>query len=208
MRWIALLLLLINAGLLAWQLAGAPGRPQSQPALPEEVGYLALLREPAEAPSAREQAECFSMGPFSDADTAQRAGERLAELGVEPAQRVLTDEETYGYQVILPPFPSREEAAEATRALAEQGIDDYFIITDHSELDNAVSLGLFSEREYALNHQAYLEKIGFEAELRMRTRERERYWQDYRDPAGMVRAEQIEAHVGDGPFQRLPRPCD
>lgn len=208
MRWIAMFLLLVNAGLVIWQAAGAPGRPRADRELPKEVGELKLLREPAEAPEARARAECFTIGPFDDAGPAERAGERLSELGLDPSQRVLVDEETYGYQVLLPPFPTREEAMEATRELDEEGIQDYFVVSGDSELANAVSLGLFSERRYALDHQAYLADIGLDAEIRMRTRERERYWQDYRDPDNIVELEKIESEIGEGSLQRLPRDCD
>lgn len=208
MRWVALLLVLVNAGLVAWQVAGTPGGPAREVAPPAEVGQLALLREPAEQADAGAEAECFTIGPFDDADSAAMAGERLGELGLQPEQRSITDEETSGYQVLLPPFPSRAEAVEATQALSAAGIQDYFIVVDDEEFENAVSLGVFSERSYAVEHRRYLEGIGFSPDLRVRTRERERFWQDYRDAGKLVGAEQIEAWVGEGPLQRLPRDCD
>jgi len=207
MRWVALILLLGNAGLAIWQFAGTPGGGADERPLAPEIGDLSLLREPEQRPGANADTECFSIGPFDDEAAAEAAGERLAALGTDPALRRLVDEETYGFQVMLPPFPDREAAVEATRALAEQGIQDYFIVTEDETYQNAVSLGVFSERRYALDHQRYLAEIGFDAELRVRTREQARYWQDYRDPAGQVQPEQIAARVGDGPLQRLPRPC-
>ncbi len=208
MRWIALFLLAVNAGLIVWQLGGAPGAPGDEVVPPPEVGQLALLREPADEPDDVEDDECYSIGPFSDETAAKQAGEYLTELGTEPERRLLTDQETTGYQVILPPFPSIADAQEATRELEREGIQDYFIITEEGEYDNAISLGMFSERDFALDHQAHLEEQGFEPELRLRTRERERYWQDYRDPGGLVDVAQLEAWAGEGPLQRLPRGCD
>ena len=215
MRWIALLLLIVNAGLVGWQLAGTPGGPTSEYQPPEEIGRLALLREPAEATatSTARAAEpepepvCFSIGPFGDADASAAAGERLADLGLDPTERVLVDEETTGYQVLLPPHDSYTDAVETTRELSERGIQDYFIVSDDQALRNAVSLGVFSERSYALAHMAHIEELGFTPDLRVRTRERERYWLDYRDAGSVVRAEEIEAWVGEGPLQRLPRDC-
>lgn len=207
MRWIALILLLANAGLVAWQVAGSPGLSEPAPARPPEIGDLTLLRDAAGEPSRVQQTQCFTIGPFSDAEAAEEAAARMADLGVETDQRRLTDEETTGYQVILPPFDSREQAEAATRELEAAGVQDFFIITSDEELENAISLGLFSEQEFAVDHRETLEERGFEPELRLRTRTRVRYWQDFRDTGDFIDPDQIEAWVGDGPLQRLPRDC-
>lgn len=209
MRWVALLLLIANVGLAAWLAAGAPGRPRAESAPPAEIGELTLLDEvPAETDTdAGASGACYTVGPFENAERAQRARERLAELGLEPSQRRTTDDEVYGYQVVLPPFPSREEALAATRALAEQGVSDYFIISE-PERENAVSLGLFREKRYAERHTRYLRELGFEPEMQLRTRTQSRYWQDYRDPDGRVTAELLDSLAAGESLQRLERACD
>lgn len=206
MRWVALLLLVANVALAGWLAAGAPGRPRAESAPPPEIGRLTLLEEAPARDDAPAAGTCYTIGPFEDAERARRARERLAALGLEPSQRRTTDEEVYGYQVILPPFPSREEALAATRALAEQGISDYFIISG-AELENAVSLGLFREKRYAVRHTRYLRELGFEPEMRLRTRSQTRYWQDYRDPDGRVTAELLDSLAAGEPLQRLERAC-
>lgn len=204
MRWIALLLLLANGGLLAWTLAGGGGEPEREVRLPDEVGELVLLREPTADTNAH---VCYTIGPFDDAEEASRAAEVLAGMGIESDERILTDEEVYGYQVYLPPFPSRDEARETVTELAEQGVRDYFIVAE-PDLRNAVSLGMFSEQRYAVRHLRYLESLGFDPEMRLRTRERERFWRDYRDPAGEVDGEILAALATDQSLQRLARDCD
>lgn len=211
MRWVALLLILANAGAAGWLYLGAPGRPQSVAEAPPEIGQLALLREEADsrtgtAVPAEEEAVCFTIGPFDDAGLAERASQQLRALGLEPDQRVLSEEEVYGYQVLLPPFPDREAAIDATRRLAEKGIQEYFVVTE-PELENAVSLGLFRQKRFATRHNAYLRELGFEPEMRVRTRERDHYWQDYRDPEGLVTPELLDSLSTEQPLQRLERPC-
>jgi len=211
MRWVALLLILVNAGFAGWLYMGGPGRPKPEADVPPDIGQLALLRETGESriASATETdkvVECFTVGPFDDADASGRARERLAELGLEPEQRVLSEEEVYGYQVLLPPYPDRAAALEATRRLVEKGIEEYFVVTD-PELENAVSLGLFQRKRFAVRHTAYLEELGFDPEMRVRTEEVTRYWQDYRDPQGRVTPEVLESLATDTPLQRLERPC-
>lgn len=211
MRWVALLLILANAGFAGWLYMGGPGRPQPAPDVPSDIGQLALLRETGESRIASagegdDAAECFTVGPFDGADAAGRARQRLAELGLEPEQRVLTEEEVYGYQVLLPPYPDRAAALEATRQLVEKGIEEYFVVTE-PELENAISLGLFQRKRFAVRHTAYLEELGFDPEMRVRTEEVTRYWQDYRDPRGRVTPEVLESLATDTPLQRLERPC-
>jgi len=208
MRWVALLLLLVNVGLAVWLAMGAPGRPRASAGPPPEIGHLALLRESPEASKGRGDAgACFTLGPFEDAERAKQARARLADLGLDPSQRSTSDDEVYGYQVILPPFPDRDAALKATRELASKGIKDYFVVVSDPELENAVSVGLFHEKRYAVRHTEYLRQLGFDPEMRVRTRTLTRYWEDYRDPDGKVTAELLESLAADQPLQRLERPC-
>lgn len=205
MRWVALLLLLANAAFAGWILSGTPGRDSVASGPPVEIGELPLLRE-----SRRDDAAasvCFTIGPFEEEARAEAARQQLAELDVEPRQRTTRDEEVYGYQVVLPPFGSREQALAATRELREQGVEDYFIVSE-SELENAVSVGLFERKRFAVRHADYLNDLGFDAELRLRTRERTRYWQDYRDPRERVTSEVLDSLSADQALQRLERSCD
>ena len=205
MRWVALVLLLANAALAGWMVLGQPGRAAPSNGPPPEIGHLTLLRESPHAGAGA--GVCYTIGPFDDADRADQARRRLTELGLGPVQRTTEDRDVYGYQVLLPPYPSRAEALEATRALAEKGVEDYFVINSEPGLENAVSVGLFEQKRYAVRHADYLNDLGFDAELRLRTRDRTRYWQDYRDPEGRVTPEFLESMPADGPLQRLERPC-
>ena len=205
MRWVALLLLLANAALAGWMALGQPGRSAPSRQAPPEIGHLSLLRESPDAGFGA--GVCYTIGPFDDADRADAAHRRLAELGLDPAQRTTEDRDVYGYQVLLPPYPSRAEAVAATRELAEKGVEDYFVINSEPGLENAVSVGLFEQKRYAVRHADYLNDLGFDAELRLRTRDRTRYWQDYRDPEGRVTPELLESLTANGPLQRLERPC-
>ena len=205
MRWVALLLLLANAAFAAWILYGTPGREPGASGPPVEIGELPLLRESRRNDVAA--GVCFTIGPFEEEARAQAARQRLARLDVEPRQRTTRDEEVYGYQVVLPPFESREEALAATRELQQQGVEDYFIVSG-PELENAVSVGLFERKRFAIRHADYLNDLGFDVELRLRTRERTRYWQDYRDPRKRVTSEVLNSLSAEQGLKRLERSCD
>jgi hypothetical protein len=205
MRWVALLLLLANLAFAGWIFSGTPGRTRAPDAPPVEIGELPLLRE--SRGTSASASVCFTIGPFDEASRARVARQRLAELGLQPRQRTTRDEEVYGYQVLLPPFRSRSEALAATRDLQAQGIEDYFVITE-AELENAVSVGLFERKRFAVRHADYLNDLGFDAELRLRTRERTRYWQDYRDPRERVTPAVLDSLAAEQALQRLERPCE
>ncbi|MDZ7787620.1 MAG: SPOR domain-containing protein [Halofilum sp. (in: g-proteobacteria)] len=205
MRWVALLLLVANAAFAGWILSGTPGREPRASEPPVELGELPLLRESRGDGSAA--SVCFTIGPFEEEARAEAARQRLAQLDVAPRQRTTRDEEVYGYQVLLPPFGSREAALAATRELQQQGIEDYFIVSG-PELENAVSVGLFERKRFAVRHADYLNDLGFDAELRLRTRERTRYWQDYRDPRERVTSEVLDSLSAEQALKRLERPCD
>lgn len=206
MRWVALLLLIANAALAGWQWAGTPGWSAQFAGPPPDIGELRLLGEGNAAQVAAGGA-CFTLGPFNDPANAEAAHARLAQAGMRPRQRSTAEEEASGYQVLLPPFPSAEAALAAARELARKGIEDYYIIVSEAELRNAVSVGLFEERRFAERHIGELERLGFEPELRVRTRSRTRYWQDFRDPDGRVTAEFVGSLNADQPLQRLERAC-
>jgi hypothetical protein len=148
------------------------------------------------------------LGPFDNAEAAQAATARLAALGLDPTGRTTTDEEVYGYQVVLPRRETRQQALETTRELARLGIEDYFVITEDPERRNAISVGLFQEKRYAVQHTQYLEELGFAPKTRLRTRERTRHWLDYRDPEGRVDEQSLDALEADAALQRLQRPCE
>lgn len=213
MRWVALLLLLANLGLFGWQWAGTPGwsPPRAEP--PPDIGELKLLSEASSPASAEGVAgaaaeACFTIGPFGDPANAEAAAQRLVALGLDPSQRSTSEQVATGYRVLLPPYPSADEALGAARELARKGVEDYYVIVSDPELRNAVSLGLFEEKVFAERHAATVAELGFDPEIRVRTRQRTRYWQDFRDPAGRVTSGLVESLTAEQPLQRLERPCD
>ncbi len=213
MRWIALVLLVANLGLAGWIALASPGRVDRGPQPPPEIGELKLLREADRSvaegtdQTGTRASTCYTLGPFDSADQAAQAQRRLSELEIAATQRTTEDEEVYGYQVLLPQRDSRQAAVETTRRLAEEGIQDYFIITEDPERRNAISVGLFEQKRHAVQHIQYLEELGFDPEMRLRTRTRTRYWQDYRDPEGEVTQKILKSLGTDRALQRLERPC-
>ncbi len=68
-------------------------------------------------------------------------------------------------------------------------------------------MGVFQEKAFAERHRTELSRLGFEAEIRVRSRSRTRYWQDFRDPEDQVTSEFVESLAAEQPLQRLERDC-
>lgn len=87
-----------------------------------------------------------------DAIDSEAALEGLLRLLQGNGGRVIEKSETQGtksnYWVMLPPYPNRAKADEAAAILGGKRIKDFFIVRS-GEYENAVSLGVFSERERA-----------------------------------------------------------
>ena len=108
--------------------------------------------------------QCFSLGPFAD-DTALRAARtRLQPQVVRLRVRATTTTAARGYNVVLPPLPSRELAQATAARLVAAGFDDLLVINDGPDV-NGIALGRYGVQEAATRHQAALQAAGFPAQL-------------------------------------------
>lgn len=227
MRPLLILLLLFNLGWLLWHLLW-PAEEQARPLPPpaQGVARLQLLSErrpavaeaspapgtvPQEDEAGGAQApmlHCYSLGPFRDRKTAQRALERLKSAGVEAGLRSLEEQSFVGYWVYLPPFASRDEARKVARELARKGIKDFYIVSDR-EQRNAISLGLFRDQFHANRRLARLRAMGYHPRKQVRKRDRTVWWIDYSlQGEAEAAADVVKAILeGDGRLDRVGRSC-
>ncbi|MFZ5594754.1 MAG: hypothetical protein ACOY4D_10970 [Pseudomonadota bacterium] len=89
MRWLFLLLLLLNAAFFIWQYNRQPqSLAISLPTADSTTKTLTLLSETA--PAATPVETCYAIGPFSTTEDTRRASAKLAEQNIQTQQR--TDE--------------------------------------------------------------------------------------------------------------------
>ncbi len=194
MRILFFALLGINAAALILQLTvwkpetSAGSAPVAMPAS-REGGTLALLAERGDAPvSAPErpavltthqeggeaEALCVVVGPFPTLLRAEYFVEALAALEVGAEVRELEVPEGEGYWLYLPPEPSKKLALERLREVQAQDIDSYLI--PRGELANGISLGMFTREALALEQQAAVAELGYDADIKVITRTRSEIW--------------------------------
>jgi len=120
---------------------------------------------------------CVSYGPFPNADAAGLGLSRLKLLGLVASQRSIPGKAKHGYWVYLPPFGSRKEADAAAALLKKKGVTDIYVVADEANR-NALSLGVFSQKDFAVQREKEIRKLGFHALMADRFRDEPRYWLD------------------------------
>ena len=101
---------------------------------------------------------CTLVGSFSDRSKAEHFVRRLNVLGVQGTVKNLLVSTTVGFWLHLPPLSSRKELLRRLSELQRQGVDSY-VIPD-GELQNGISLGMFSELQRAEFLQKTIAQLG------------------------------------------------
>ncbi len=206
MRWIFLTVLAINIAILAYgqwlRFDGGSARnvTQSTPQEPklDSVPSLVLLSEvaaqkqPVESirvikdvgrdVSAIDSSDvvpisrslCTLVGSFSGQAEAEYFVRRLNGLGVKAKVKNLLVSTTVGYWLHLSPLSSRKELLRRLSELQRQGVDSY-VIPD-GELENGISLGMFSERQRAELLQKNISQLGYSPQIAKVPREKRELW--------------------------------
>jgi hypothetical protein len=165
MRWIVIILLVVNGIYYLWQNYLVPPEihmPVVQLerqvsaarinllAEVEDKERLAHKKQPkpeSESGHGQESEVCWMIGPVAEMVSAKQLVDRLSALDIvaDVKELVVPGEPTFW--VHIPPLPSRKLALQKLRELQRLKIDS-FLVTE-GENTNAISLGFFSARERA-----------------------------------------------------------
>ncbi len=179
MKWVVGILLVFNIGVYMWGSWYKPV-PSSVPTdmrAPINASRMQPLR-PA-APTAQNAGQtapvCVSIGPFSTAAQAARAGTILRQLGIARSRQELLGSTVTSYRVYLPSLPSRDAAERQRTELTRLGIKDHYILEEPGR-ENAISLGLFSIEENAAALLVRLAEKGVKARQETLYSTRDTFW--------------------------------
>lgn len=172
MRWIFILLLVVNGVLLMWRQFAPPTNEASQTVaedivkpegarlqLVSEVGdVVAFKKNPKQESNSSKRPLCRSVGAFSSLEQANDFIARLKAIDVKASieQVELTVGESYW--VYLPSEGSRADARRKLAELQALKIDSYII--PKGELENGISLGVFSRSVLAQRRIADMKQRG------------------------------------------------
>lgn len=173
-----------------------------------DIGQL-RVREPAAEPAVAAAAEppvetslpaaetavipvrnCYSIGPLKD--DAQVAAIRtwLVAMGGDPLVRVDERREPERYWVYFPPLESRETAVQEVERMRSQGIDDVIVVFS-GDMENAISLGVFSQRSSLERRLKELRGLGYDPLILTRYGSEKLSWIDvsFEEGAGLTESE-------------------
>ena len=119
---------------------------------------------------------CYALGPVTEKDTAQRIKEQLE--GLSPRVDLLEqmDSNFKGYRVHTYPEQDKEKVTAIARRLEEEKVKDFYMTYDKEAERHWIFLGLYSERERAINRVNFLSDKGFKVAYKPSYYEGQKYW--------------------------------
>lgn len=181
MRWLFLLLLLLNVFYFVWQLQPSSSkvvevdpvtnyRPQQQ--------RLVLFRETPDAARVSQVPirgeKCWLLGEFKGQAEAAAMVQQLLSRDIPAQLHPVTVEAGTDYWLYLPPAASRQASDRQLRELQSRNIDSYIITI--GDLANGISLGIFSRLDLAEARLSRLQDAGYSPRLRELPRSRRQLW--------------------------------
>lgn len=136
-------------------------KPKNSP-LAEEVKVAPAAQAPIKVAPVKKASSmtCFKVGPYLPLAEAKKVADWLksqGEVGVEVKNREIpVSTKTWVY---LPPLGSRQEALRVVQRLTQQGIKD--VTGQGIESNNAISLGVFKNKENAVRRVKELQAKGY-----------------------------------------------
>ncbi|ACR14700.1 conserved hypothetical protein [Teredinibacter turnerae T7901] len=192
MRWILVSLVALNLLVLGWGLFTESDGQTTVSKQPQGFAYghlqrLELLSESdltapasggqsaanaAPVPDEPVKPLCELVGAFANQEVATTLVERLQAIEVKAKIKELALPAGTRYQVYLPPQSTRKAALRQLAELQAKKIDSYII--PKGELENGISLGMFSKKPLADEHLAKMRTLGLEPEVNIIERT---YWE-------------------------------
>jgi hypothetical protein len=200
-RALIVLLVVLNLGAAAWWLTRPVPAPEPAPAMPAGVARLQLVDEapsadvPATTPVASPAVPtvCFSLGPYTSQAAATQAQAATAGQLERVRVREVPGMSASGYQVVIAPAASLEEAQATATRIGAAGFDDFLVVRQGDQA-NGIALGRYRSRDAAERRLAQLQAAGFDAQLQPVGRAGPGLWwldagvADGADPAAIARA--------------------
>ena len=228
MRTFFVFLLVLNLLFAAWQYFNPAKSELSVKPLPESLTPVRLINEAKEGapllvqssapiekpllslpePMAQEPAvvDCYTLGPFKDEGSINKAKKVLAERLDRMAIRKIEESERHRYWVYLPALENRKAAIAKSKDLAKRKIKDYYIVRS-GEHNNGISLGHFKEKSHADRRVKKLIDLGFNAKMDVIYRRYNLYWLDYEANNEIQEHDVLIDSVTVDGVSRLTRAC-
>ena len=186
MRWLFLLLLVLNLFYYVWHQQKAPLRAKEVESVELRQGQQQGVRLLSSADRVRVRPEstpvsestvadsCLFLGSFQQASDAQQLEQRLTALDIQAEVRPVNAAAGLDYWVYLVPLASRQASLRQLKELQARQIDSYIIT--QGDLANGISLGIFPRLDSAEGVIRRLRDAGYEPLLRELPRAQRSFW--------------------------------
>ncbi len=181
MKWLIYILLIFNIGFASWHfrsLDTGEDRAKTDLNISNE-SQLILLSEFKQQQNKLKTSQggklCYSLGPFTKKNQSHTVQKSLTAADIVTKQIRLRDTSRSGYWVILPASKSRKEAKKHIKRLKKLKVTDYFLVATGSH-QNAVSLGVYSQKKLARNRVDEIIRLGFVPRMESVALPRKVYW--------------------------------
>lgn len=178
------------------------GNPETTPSLVAEMPAIDITGIDTESG----KLYCFTFGPLAEEIMAVGLSDWFKSRHSDAAMR---HEDEQGRQLLwiyLAPQDNRTEAMDTIQNLRDQGISDYRLI-DRGNLENAISLGLFSSQASVNERLRELERKGYKPIVVPYYDNKRIYWVDVRLRQSGVPLEQVFAGFPSR-YNYVPVDCD
>lgn len=120
---------------------------------------------------------CFTLGPFAKERSADKAVKSASALAVSVQRRQESRRTPKGYWVYLAPSKSYKAAKRKVAQLQKRGVKDLFIMGKGGR-KNAISLGLFKNKDVAEKRLKQVKKLGLKVSFETQYRVSAQSWLD------------------------------
>lgn len=208
-----ILLLLLNATVLTWNVMLSPDAAHARPALVEPNIPVLELRHDVEnvvysSNAAGTHSSCYTIGPYNSERAAQLVAGKVRGFGLAVQIRSMRSLETLNFLVYIPPLDSYAAAEKVAKDIASFDVQDVLIINE-GPYENAISLGFYNNLNKAKRHAEYIRYLGYDAHYTEQQAAREVFWLDYDEPFGSNAPVKTWSTSIDSTseVQRIPRAC-
>lgn len=182
MRLIVISLLLINLVYLGYQFTQPVEINQaSQVDVPvqsdgQSIKLVSELSVPIEKTENKTDGGelCWAVGPYLVELDAKHLYARMLAMDIQAKVATRAEIIKKEFWVYIPPFSNRKQAMRKLKELQKRNVDSY-VITE-GDLENGISLGLFSKQSLVDRLTATLDKKNIQSSVRPLTRTRNHYW--------------------------------
>lgn len=157
-------------------------------------------------PTAVKEENCLQIGPFASPQQSRWVLDSFARLQVKIKTVRRPTEVQTGYYILYPPASSLEAARSNQRMLQDKGFADAWVI-DKGEHRNAVSLGIFNNKEQADEALSRFRARDIEVEIKPRTESAERTWVEIRGTVDESEVAPLVSRPGSAEESPVVKPC-